>query len=127
MSEQPEISSDKVHPTTFRRLLPFLKPYRLRIVIALVALFLAAAAALSMLLRQITPGMKAVVKPEQPIGGEHIASVTIVDQVIDPASGTFGIRLELKNPDYKIPAGLRCDVNFVFDEAILKVHRDIEN
>ncbi|MEJ2180550.1 MAG: efflux RND transporter periplasmic adaptor subunit, partial [Gammaproteobacteria bacterium] len=35
-----------------------------------------------------------------------------VDQVIDAASGTVGVRLELPNPNYKIPAGVKCKVNF---------------
>jgi multidrug efflux pump subunit AcrA (membrane-fusion protein) len=38
--------------------------------------------------------------------------VVIVDSVIDAASGTFGIRLELPNPDYKILSGLRCSLEF---------------
>ena len=47
------------------------------------------------------------------IGGMHQAKVMVVDQVVDAASGTFGVRLELPNPDYKIPAGLRCQVEFL--------------
>jgi membrane fusion protein (multidrug efflux system) len=38
--------------------------------------------------------------------------VTIVDQVFDAASGTIGIRLELPNSDYALPAGLKCQVRF---------------
>jgi len=41
------------------------------------------------------------------------ATVSQVDQVMDAASGTFGVRLTLANPDHKIPAGLRCDLKFV--------------
>ncbi len=41
------------------------------------------------------------------------ASVTIVEKVIDAASGTFGMRIELPNRDYKIPAGLECTVSFL--------------
>jgi RND family efflux transporter MFP subunit len=42
--------------------------------------------------------------------GERVidAVVTIVEQVIDAASGTFGVRVELPNPDLAIPAGLEC-------------------
>lgn len=36
------------------------------------------------------------------------AKVTIVEQVIDAASGTFGVRVEVSNPDHGIPAGLEC-------------------
>jgi hypothetical protein len=39
--------------------------------------------------------------------------VTLMDRVIDPASGTFGVRLELPNPDYAIPSGLHCRVRFL--------------
>lgn len=64
------------------------------------------------LLGKIERGMKAKVVPEEPIGGQYIAEVVIVDQVVDAASGTFGIRLELPNPDNALPAGLRCQINF---------------
>ncbi|MGV6818005.1 MAG: efflux RND transporter periplasmic adaptor subunit [Thiotrichales bacterium] len=36
------------------------------------------------------------------------ATVSIVDQVIDAASNTFRVTLELPNTDYSIPAGARC-------------------
>jgi membrane fusion protein, multidrug efflux system len=32
--------------------------------------------------------------------------------VIDAASGSFGVRLEMPNPDYRLPAGLKCKVVF---------------
>ena len=32
--------------------------------------------------------------------------------MIDPASNTFGVRLELPNPDYRLPSGLKCTVRF---------------
>jgi RND family efflux transporter MFP subunit len=57
-------------------------------------------------------GMRATVKPEPPVGGEYTARVKIVDRVVDAASGTFGVRLELPNPNYKLPAGLKCKVSF---------------
>ena len=41
-----------------------------------------------------------------------LATVTIVDQVLDAASGTIGIRLELPNPGYALPAGIRCHARF---------------
>lgn len=61
---------------------------------------------------KIKKGMKAEVIPEEPIGGSYIARVVIVDRVLDAASGTFGIRLQLPNRNYKLPAGLRCQVKF---------------
>jgi multidrug efflux pump subunit AcrA (membrane-fusion protein) len=38
--------------------------------------------------------------------------VVVVDKVVDAASGTLGVRLELPNPDNKIPAGIKCRVTF---------------
>lgn len=40
----------------------------------------------------------------------HRARVTVVDRVVDAASGTFGVRLALPNPGHRIPAGLKCKV-----------------
>jgi RND family efflux transporter MFP subunit len=62
---------------------------------------------------EVRPGMKAAVVPEFPGDQVHVASVTIVDRLIDPASGTFGVRLELPNPDHEIPGGLHCQVRFL--------------
>jgi RND family efflux transporter MFP subunit len=55
---------------------------------------------------------KAEVRPEQPVGGIHIATVTVVDSVLDAASGTFGVRLALPNPHLTLPGGIRCKVTF---------------
>lgn len=57
-------------------------------------------------------GQRAVVMPVEPVGGRHIASVVAVDRVFDAASGTFGVRLRLPNPDHALPAGIRCKVSF---------------
>ncbi len=63
----------------------------------------------------IKKGMFAEVRPEEPVGGMYKAKVKIVDPVIDAASGTFGVRLELPNPGYRLPAGLKCKVTFLED------------
>ena len=63
-------------------------------------------------LRTIKKGMIAQVYPEKPLRGSYQAKVVIVDPVVDSASGTFGIRLELPNDNHRIPAGLTCDVKF---------------
>ncbi|MFM9970493.1 MAG: efflux RND transporter periplasmic adaptor subunit [Burkholderiales bacterium] len=60
----------------------------------------------------ISRGANAEITLEPLIKGVHQAKVVIVDNVIDGASSTFGIRLELPNPGYKIPAGIRCRVRF---------------
>jgi RND family efflux transporter MFP subunit len=64
------------------------------------------------LLGKVAVGSTAQVIPEAPVGGTHAAKVTVVDRVVDAASGTFGIRLELPNSDYRLPAGLKCKVRF---------------
>ena len=56
--------------------------------------------------------MKAEIKPETGEGENYIATVAIVDWVIDPASGTFGVRLGLSDLDYRLPGGLKCMVRF---------------
>jgi RND family efflux transporter MFP subunit len=61
---------------------------------------------------KIRIGTKATVTPEAPVGGRYPASVKIVDRVIDAASGTFGVRLELPNHQREIPAGARCRIQF---------------
>ena len=60
----------------------------------------------------IAVGSVGHVIPEQPVGGVYEAEVVVVDKVVDAASGTFGIRLALPNPDTSLPAGLRCRVRF---------------
>lgn len=65
------------------------------------------------MLGTVKVGMVAEVKPEAPVGGVYRAKVTIVDKVVDAASGTFGVRLELPNSDYKLPPGLKCKVRFL--------------
>lgn len=64
------------------------------------------------LLGQIAVGSKIDIKPSDPPGGTYRAEVTIVNKVVDPASGTFGVRLELPNHDHRLPAGLHCSAHF---------------
>ncbi len=61
---------------------------------------------------QIKNGHRARVLPEKPVGGVYDAAVKVVDRVVDGASGTFGVRLQLPNPGYSIPAGIKCRVKF---------------
>jgi RND family efflux transporter MFP subunit len=69
------------------------------------------------LIGRISVGMRAEVRPEEPVGGAHEATVVVVDRVVDAASATFGVRLELPNPDYALAAGLNCRVRFPLEEA----------
>lgn len=64
---------------------------------------------------QVRQGMIGVVFPDDPIGGEYEARVSVVDRVFDAASGTFGVRLDLPNPDQTLPAGHRCRITFRFE------------
>jgi membrane fusion protein, multidrug efflux system len=64
------------------------------------------------LFRKVVVGMEAVVRLEEPVGGSYKAKVTVVDRVVQAASGTFGIRLDLPNPELRLPAGVKCTVVF---------------
>ncbi len=61
---------------------------------------------------KIKQGMDANVKPEMADSGPQTAKVVVVDKVIDAASNSFRVRLELPNPNYQLPPGLRCKVDF---------------
>ena len=65
------------------------------------------------LLGKISVGQDASVLPEDPVGGNHDAKVIVVDPVVDAASGTFGVRLELPNEKQLVPAGAKCRVKFL--------------
>ena len=58
----------------------------------------------------INVGDRIEVLPEAPIGGAFTATVSVVDQVFDAASGTIGVRLRLPNPNFRLPAGIHCRV-----------------
>jgi RND family efflux transporter MFP subunit len=66
----------------------------------------------SKLYGSIRRGQHATVLPEAPVHGQHASVVKVVDRVIDAASGTFGVRLELPNRNGKVPPGIRCKVRF---------------
>ena len=56
---------------------------------------------------QVRPGAKGTVRAQ--VGGARFnAVVRSVDRVIDAASGTFVVRLEVPNPGDKVPGGSRC-------------------
>jgi RND family efflux transporter MFP subunit len=56
----------------------------------------------------VRKGMELAVTPDFPAAQPRLAKVTLVDRVIDGASNTFRVRLELPNADHALPAGLRC-------------------
>ena len=57
-------------------------------------------------------GMEIEVFPEIPAGSHHKASVKVIDRLLDAASGTFGVRLELPNRQHNLPGGIRCMARF---------------
>jgi membrane fusion protein (multidrug efflux system) len=61
---------------------------------------------------QIEKETQGVVRPEPPFERDYLANVVLVDRVVDAASGTFGVRLELSNSEGELPAGLKCTVRF---------------
>ncbi len=60
---------------------------------------------------QVQRGDRAEVVPETP-KQKFMARVAVVDRVINAASGTFGVRLELPNEKHLVPAGAKCKVRF---------------
>jgi RND family efflux transporter MFP subunit len=66
---------------------------------------------------RIKVGMTAQVEWEAPINRTQACTVTIVDPVVDAASGTIGIRLEVANPKHQLPAGTKCRVRFPVSAA----------
>ena len=57
------------------------------------------------LIGSVRPGSKVTLTM---LGSRHATSVKMVDRVVDAASGTFVARIELPNPTYAIPGGIRC-------------------
>lgn len=62
--------------------------------------------------RDLKLGATGEVRPAEPIGGTFPATVTVIDQVFDATSNTFGVLLSLNNPNENLPAGQRCTVGF---------------
>ena len=61
----------------------------------------------------VQAGMQAEVLIEAGQDGPQSGTVDAVDAMADPASGTFGVRLELANPEHRIAAGQKCRVRFI--------------
>jgi len=60
----------------------------------------------------VQQGDRAEVSPETP-QQKFVARVKVVDRVINAASGTFGVRLELPNEKQLVPAGAKCRLRFL--------------
>lgn len=61
---------------------------------------------------QVSVGDEVPVRLKPPLQVDFTASVELVDEVLDAASATFGIRLRVDNSEGRIPAGARCEVLF---------------
>lgn len=61
---------------------------------------------------KVKKGMQGIVTTESDDNANYKAITTVVDSVVDAASGYFRVRLELPNKSKKIMAGLECKVSF---------------
>lgn len=68
----------------------------------------------SELYNNLEVGQLMTVHPAEPIGGTYEAHITVIDQVFDAASDTFGVRLEMSNIDNQLPAGVDCTLELIF-------------
>lgn len=67
---------------------------------------------------KINEGMTGMVYSELETDNPREAKVVVVDRMGDAASRTFGVSLELPNPDFTIPAGLKCEMKFMPPELV---------
>lgn len=61
---------------------------------------------------KLSVGDRATIYPEVGAGQPLEAEIAVVDRLLDTRSGTFGVRLMLPNPDYGIPGGQKCQLEF---------------
>ena len=64
----------------------------------------------SRMFKTVQVGMTGRVNLAPMFPGTFPARVVVVDKLVDAASGTLGVRLQMPNPDNKIPAGIKCSV-----------------
>lgn len=75
--------------------------------------------------RQIAPGQPIQINIDALAGTQIFAEVTRVSPVVDPATGTFKITIEINDPERRIKPGMFGRMNIVFDkhENALQVPR----
>ncbi len=66
----------------------------------------------------IQEDMEVEIYPERPANKIFKATVTVVDQLIDPASGSFTIRMSLPNPGDELVGGVNCIARFDFEPPV---------
>ena len=57
---------------------------------------------------RISAGQRIQIEPEAPVGGQYGGTVAVVDPVVNAASATFTVFVDVANPGGRIPAGIRC-------------------
>jgi RND family efflux transporter MFP subunit len=62
----------------------------------------------------INKTMQVEISPERPTNKTFKATVTVVDQLIDPASGSFTVHMALPNPSELLIGGVNCMARFDF-------------
>lgn len=62
----------------------------------------------------IKKDMQVEISPERPVNQTFQATVTVVDHLIDPASGSFTVRMSLPNPGEQLVGGVNCMARFNF-------------
>ena len=60
----------------------------------------------------VKPGQRVAIRANVPVKLNTQGVVKVVDKMLDVASGTFGVRLEVANPGLEIPAGIHCKAEF---------------
>ena len=73
----------------------------------------------------IKKGMQVEIRPERPANKTFKATVTVVDQLIDPASGSFTVRMSLPNPGEQLVAGVNCMARFSFKAPTPSIRQDM--
>ncbi len=64
----------------------------------------------------IEKDMKVEIYPEYPANRAFKATVAVVDQLIDSASGSFTVRMVLPNPEEELIGGVNCVARFEFNK-----------
>ena len=60
----------------------------------------------------VKPGISAVILPELPVGGKYQATVKHIDRMVDAASATYAVFLEMPNRQFDVPSGVKCKASF---------------
>jgi len=72
----------------------------------------------------IKKDMKVSIYPEAPPNSTYQATVSVVDKIIDAASGSFSVRLALPNPDDSLIGGTKCMARFNIVSPTANTHHD---